>query len=149
MLKGIFGRHFSFLVFCGAQVLMDIETGILLMARAAQVHAFSTTFLGALLIGLVAGAIGKPITNLVLKLVAPSSRQVTWMASFSSAFAGTLSHVVLDSIMHSDAQPWEPFANGNQFLGFIGVEALHILCIVLCIVGVFSLGYRAHALKKA
>ncbi len=134
-LKAIGGKHFSFLIFCGSQVLMDIETGIRILVRSQQLHAFSNTYLGAVFIGGIAALIGKPITNAFLRLFAPKQAPVTWVASVSAAFMGTISHVILDSIMHPDAEPWAPFFAGNELLGIIRLDYLHLGCVLLGVIG--------------
>lgn len=140
--KAIGGRHFSFMVFGGSQFLMDLETGIRMVYGAEQLHAFTTTFVGALLVGAVSGLIGKPITNAVFKWVAPGTERVTWRASFIAAYAGTLSHVLLDSIMHSDAQPWSPFSLDNPLLGILSMRWLHLACIFAGIGGAIALCFK-------
>jgi membrane-bound metal-dependent hydrolase YbcI (DUF457 family) len=41
------------------------------------------------------------------------------------------SHVFLDSIMHSDMQPFAAFCNGNALLHIITIDQLHMLCLAL------------------
>ena len=50
-------------------------------------------------------------------------------------FIGSYSHVVLDSIMHTDIEPLSPFSQSNELLGFISVGALHKFCIYSGLVG--------------
>ena len=65
--KVIGGKHFSFMVFGGAQVLMDIEPLIGILRGWDVLHGYTHTLLGALVIGTIAGIIGKPISAVVLK----------------------------------------------------------------------------------
>ncbi len=64
--KAVGGKHFSFMVFGGAQVLMDIEPLVAIVQGWPILHGVTHTILGALVIGLVAGAIGRPISEFVL-----------------------------------------------------------------------------------
>ena len=50
-------------------------------------------------------------------------------------FVGTYSHVLLDSIMHSDMQPLAPSSNTNALLGVISVGSLHLVCVLGGVVG--------------
>ena len=59
--KTVGGKHFSFLVFGGAQVLMDIEPLVGIVRGWPILHGVTHNLLGALIIGLVAGAIGRPV----------------------------------------------------------------------------------------
>lgn len=60
--KAIGGRHFSFMVFGGTQVLMDIEPLIGMLRGWDVLHGYTHTLLGALVIGTLAGLIGRPIS---------------------------------------------------------------------------------------
>jgi len=55
--------------------------------------------------------------------------------AFLSAFIGTFSHVLLDSIMHADVEPFFPITTDNAILGLITVEALHKLCLYSGLLG--------------
>ena len=51
MFKAIGGRHFSFMVFGGAQVLIDIEPLIGILRHQSILHGYTHTIAGALVIG--------------------------------------------------------------------------------------------------
>ncbi|MGB0219757.1 MAG: hypothetical protein ACPGJF_10530 [Sinimarinibacterium flocculans] len=129
--KAIGGRHFSFMVFGGAQVLMDIEPLIGIIQNKSILHGHTHTVLGALLIGAVAGLIGRPISAFVLKLLQIQHHPFTWAASFVGAFVGTFSHIGFDAVMHSDMNPLWPIAQSNGLLGIISIGSLHLLCLAL------------------
>ncbi|MGH1441437.1 MAG: DUF4184 family protein [Cellvibrionaceae bacterium] len=59
----------------------------------------------------------------------------SWWVAFLSAFIGTFSHVVLDSIMHSDVEPFYPFNASNNLLGIISVADLHKFCVYSAFIG--------------
>jgi uncharacterized membrane protein YeaQ/YmgE (transglycosylase-associated protein family) len=133
--KAIGGRHFSFMVFGGSQVLMDIEPLIGIIQGRRDLHGYTHTLLGALVIAAIAGVIGKPVSASVLKLTRFSHHPFTWKASFIAAFVGTYSHVALDALMHSDMTPWWPLATGNQLLGLVPFGWLHVACLVAAVIG--------------
>lgn len=123
------------MVFGGSQVLIDLEPGYKLIFGGEQLHGATHTFLGAIGIGLVATVIGKPISEFALKLMAFRSHTISWSASACGAFLGTFSHIVLDSIMHSDMHPWSPFSTANPLLGALPLDTLHLGCLLLAAAG--------------
>jgi hypothetical protein len=135
-LKAVGGSRFSFLVFAGSQVLMDIEPLVRIIRGDPVVHGISHTVLGALIIALAAGAIGRPVSEFFLRTASFGSSPITWPVAFASAFLGTYSHVGLDAIMHADMNPLWPFAVGNGLLRTITLEALHVACVVAGLIGV-------------
>lgn len=58
-----------------------------------------------------------------------------WWVVFLSAFIGSFSHVLLDSVMHSDVKPLFPFTLDNQFLGLISLSMLHKVCLYSGLMG--------------
>lgn len=142
--KAIGGTRFSFMVFGGSQALMDIESGVRMIFGSPVIHGVSHSLAGAALIGCVAAAIGKPVSEYVLGLLRVPHSPISWTASISGAFIGTFSHVCLDAIMHSDMMPGFPFSTSNALLGMISVESLHTICVGLAGLGtmVVLLRYR-------
>ena len=143
-LKGIGGDRFSFMVFGGSQVLIDIEPGYRMISGDSVLHGPSHTLAGALAIGAIATITGKPISEFVLKLLQYSWPNISWAAAAFGAFSGTFSHLFFDAIMHSDMSPWAPLSDSNGLLGVISLSTLHILCVVLGLVGalLFLIHYR-------
>ncbi len=134
-MKGIGGDRFSFMVFGGSQVLMDLEPGYRMIVQDSIIHGPSHTLAGATVIGLVAVLTGKPVSEFVLRQLRYARPAITWAAAAAGAFAGTFSHILFDAIMHADMMPWAPLANSNDLLGLISIESLHIICVVLGIIG--------------
>ena len=135
LFKAVGGHHFSFMVFGGAQVLMDIEPLVGMIQGSAVLHGYTHTLAGALLIGSVAGAIGKPVSAFVLKKLRMLHQPFTWLAAFTGAFAGTFSHLVFDALMHADMRPWWPLADSNDLLGLVPLGTLHVACLAAAGIG--------------
>ena len=133
--KAIGGRHFSFMVFGGSQVLMDIEPAVQLYRGADVLHGYTHNLAGALVIGCIATLIGRPIGLFVLRRLPGNYRSFSWRASALGAFVGTFSHVGLDALMHPDVRPFWPFSSANPLLGAVSVGSLHLACLVLGVVG--------------
>jgi membrane-bound metal-dependent hydrolase YbcI (DUF457 family) len=149
LVKAAAGRHFSFMVYGGSQVLMDIEPLIGIIAGKAVLHGYTHTVLGALVIGTVAGVIGRPISAFVLRVLRIPHHPFTWPASFAGAYIGTYSHIVLDALMHNDINPWWPLASGNQLLGIIPLGFLHLACTLSGAVGALFVAARFYAHGRA
>lgn len=141
--KALGGHRFSFMVFGGAQVLMDIEPLIGIIENKPILHGYTHTLAGALAIGLVAALIGKPVSSAVLRMLKMLHRPLTWTASFAGALVGTFSHVLFDAVMHADMQPWWPLAQGNALLGIVPIDTLHWICLGLGVAGMIVIGARA------
>lgn len=141
--KAVGGKHFSFMVFGGSQVLMDIEPLVAIVQEWPVLHGVTPTVLGALAIGVVAGAIGRPIGEFVLRLLRIRHHPISWPVSFVSGLVGTCSHIALDAVMHRDMVPLWPLTAGNPLLGIMPVEGLHVLCLVAGLLGLLIIAGRA------
>lgn len=134
------------MVFGGSQVLIDLEPGIKMIMGAGPLHGGTHTLAGAVGIGIVATCIGKPISEFVLKRVGFSEFRISWTASATAAFIGTLSHILLDAVMHADMHPWYPIGDQNGLLGLVGIGTLHAICAGMGVVGGIGVWLR-HAMK--
>ena len=145
VLKALAGRHFSFMVFGGTQVLMDIEPLVRILRGDAVLHGPTHTFAGATLIALLACAIGRPISHVALRwwngrvpadsLLRARQLPIAWHAVVLGAFVGAWSHVLLDGLMHGDMNPLAPWREGNPWLHAISVDLLHLLCFASAAAG--------------
>jgi hypothetical protein len=136
------GRHFSFMVFGGAQVMMDIEPLLGIVNGWPVLHGWTHTFALALPIGVLAGAIGKPVSEAVLRMAGIAHAPLTWAASFAGGLVGTFSHVLFDAVMHGDMQPLRPFFDDNPFLGLVPMGTLHAGCVALGLAGAAIVAWR-------
>jgi len=132
LIKAILQGSFSLMVFGWAQIVMDIQPLIVMITGEGHLHGFSHTYLGATLLAIFSAVTGKYLSEfglIVLGISKSSSPiRITWIVVYVSAFIGTFSHVLLDSIMHSDVQPFYPFWDSNSLLGFIDISSLHKFC---------------------
>ena len=137
LLKALLQSSFSLMVFGWAQIVMDIQPLVVLVAGQGHLHGFSHTYLGAILFGLGSAMTGKYIAEYGLRLMGQARYlPVRWPVAIGSALIGSVSHVLLDSLMHADVEPFSPFVLTNPFLGFISVGTLHKLCLYSGLVGV-------------
>ena len=63
------------------------------------------------------------------------SPEIGFGQAVGGAFIGSLSHVFLDSLMHSDLRPLIPFNDQNAMFDGIGPGTIHLVCFLLAIVG--------------
>jgi len=145
LLKAAVPVRFSFLIFCYSQIVTDMTVAYNIVMREYPLHGFTHTFVGALVVGTVCGLTGPYVHNLAkrwnrrpsLMLQSPSSG-----VCFMSAFIGTFSHIVLDSVMHGDMQPLWPLSGANPILDCIPLDILHLACMAGGIVGLIWCGVR-------
>lgn len=126
------------MVFGWTQIVMDIQPLIVMITGEGHLHGFSHTYVGASLIALFAGITGKYLSQIglwILRITPSLKTPIAWWVVFLSAFIGSFSHVLLDSIMHVDVQPFYPFDLSNGMLRVISVDLLHKLCLYSGLVG--------------
>jgi membrane-bound metal-dependent hydrolase YbcI (DUF457 family) len=147
LLKAVAGRHVSLMVFGFSQIAMDIEVIVRVIRNDILLHGFTHTYLGATLIGLASVVVGRPVCQALLACWTPDSKtvfetwlrgaaRISWPAAVVGAFAGTYSHVLLDSVMHADMEPLAPFSGANALLGLVSPGALHVGCALSGVLGV-------------
>lgn len=138
LIKSLLQGSFSLMVFGWSQIIMDIQPLIVLLTGEGHLHGFSHTFIGASLLAVLSALSGKYLAQLGLKILHLNMSfpiNITWTVSMLSAAIGCYSHVVLDSIMHSDVEPFFPFSLDNSMLGLISVTALHKVCLYSGLIG--------------
>jgi hypothetical protein len=149
LVKALLQGSFSLMVFGWTQIVMDIQPLVVLLAGEGHLHGFSHTYIGATLIALVSALTGKYLSELGLRLIGQTYHlPIGWMIAIVSAFIGSYSHVLLDSLMHSDLEPFAPFTTFNPFLGILSVSALHKLCLYSSLLGGAMYFVVAHRLKR-
>ncbi len=139
-------QHISVLAFGIAQVAMDIEPLIGMIRGWDVLHGPSHTILGALLIGSLVAWLSLPLCNFILQRFnqevahhklpwLQESYPITKAAILTGAFFGTISHLVLDSLMHHDIHPLAPFSSANPLTGLVSHDGVYQLCVVLGVIG--------------
>jgi hypothetical protein len=137
LVKALLQGSFSLMVFGWAQIIMDIQPLVVILTGEGHLHGFSHTYIGATLIGIASALTGKYAAEFGLRLIRETRYlPISWTVTIISAFIGTYSHVLLDSVMHADLEPFAPFTLYNPFLGFVSVAALHRFCLYSGLLGV-------------
>lgn len=146
IVKPGFNRNFSVITFGIAQVAMDIEPGIGMLTGADVLHGPTHTILGALVIACLVMLISPSVCNYlqlkwnkeVIHYKLPwlvQSEALPKSAVTSGAFFGTLSHVALDSLIHHDIHPLQPFSKANPLLGLVTHDVVYQLCLLAGVLG--------------
>ena len=149
LVKAILQGSFSLLVFGWTQILMDIQPLLVMLTGEGHLHGFSHTYIGGSLIAVFAALTGKYLAQLGLKLLRIGRQQpmtILWHVAFLSGFIGSFSHVLLDSIMHTDVEPFFPVVLSNPFYGLVSVAVLHKICLYSGLFGTaiyFLVSWRA------
>ena len=129
---------------------MDLEPLVHLLRGEGIIHGFSHTFLGATLVGALSVVVGRPFCLLLLKawksnpndgfmnwLRGPGS--ISWWVTIASAFIGSYSHLLFDSLVSIDVFPFAPFSQWNPLLGSISMGALYLVLIGTGILGMIGM----------
>tara|TARA_R110002167_G_scaffold110234_5_gene280668 strand:+ start:1715 stop:2209 length:495 start_codon:yes stop_codon:yes gene_type:complete len=128
LVKALLQSSFSLMVFGWTQIVMDIQPLIFLISGEGHLHVFFHTYIGATLLAIVAALSGQYLSQFGLWLlqVRPSIPvNIPWWVVFLSAFIGSFSHVLLDSIMHLDIQLFFPITLNNALLDVVSTPVLH------------------------
>ena len=156
LIKALLQGGFSLMVFGWAQIVMDLQPLFVLLTGEGHLHGFSHTYVGATLIAIFSALSGKYLSELGLQLIGIAKKnnpiQIPWWVAFGSAFIGTFTHVALDSIMHSDVEPFYPLSQANNLLGLISIGELHQFCLYSALVGAaiyYSVQYVTKKHNKA
>lgn len=138
-------KQVSFLAFCTANVMIDVEPLYFMITRQDRLHQFFHTFVGATLVALA---------TLLLFLGCRAFARRFWLPNLFvwqglhlqqvavGAIIGTYSHIVLDSIMHTDITPLAPFSDMNPLLRIVSLSTLHWICFGSGVVALLILGRR-------
>lgn len=139
-------RHLSWTVFALANGLIDLEPVTLFFLTGDPAHPWLHTAAGALGVAIVAALAGRRPCEAFLRWwnTKLSPAQARWLAvdpvitrtqAWAGALVGTVSHILLDAVMHVDVHPFWPFAPGNPLQGAIGMDWLHASCVIAGVVG--------------
>ena len=144
-------------IFALTNIIIDVEVIYYIFTVGEASHKFFHTLIGSSIIALCCAIIGIPICERALKFWnnnlqnEKSLAKLKWLStesdisvvsSFTGAFVGAYSHILLDSFMHFDVKPFEPFFS-KTFVGIISIDSLH-----LSLVGLFIFGLIVYLFRK-
>jgi membrane-bound metal-dependent hydrolase YbcI (DUF457 family) len=138
-------RHVSFLAFCAANVLIDIEPLYYMLTGQYPLHRFFHTYIGASIIMLATALIFFAALKLASRFSLPDLLQwqsLSARAIWLGAAIGSCSHIVFDSVMHAYITPLFPFSETNVLYQLVSLRKLHLFCVYSAILGLAILGIR-------
>lgn len=138
-------RHVSFLAFCTANVLIDVEPLYFILTDEFPLHRFFHTYLGATIAVFATVALFATALKLAAAATLPNLfgwKQLTARPIALGAMLGGYSHILLDSLMHADMRPFAPFCAANPLLRAVSNDALHWARVVSGMAGIIFLGVR-------
>ncbi len=147
LFKCVGPAHVSWTVFALANVLIDLEPIALFFLTGDPAHPWLHTLLGAIIVATVAATAGRWPCEWFLRWWNRqlSPVQAQWLAAptkigsasaWVGALVGTISHILLDAVMHSDVRPFWPLVQGNPLQGLIAIERLQWGCVVAGVLGI-------------
>jgi len=152
LIKAVLQGSFSLMVFGWAQIVMDLQPLFVLLIGEGHLHGFSHTYVGATLLAIFSALSGKYLSEIGLKVIGMANKSnpinIAWWVALVSAFIGTYSHVLLDSLMHGDIEPFYPFSQENSLLGLISISELHQYCLYSAVIGALIYYSIQYAVKK-
>jgi hypothetical protein len=141
LVKALLQGSFSLMVFGWSQIVMDLQPLVAIVTGEGKLHGFTHTYVGSTLIAIFSAVTGKYLSQWALVVFSNGAQRgiiIRWWVAFLSAFIGAYSHVILDSIMHTDIEPLSPFSPFNELLGLVSVAALHKFCLYSGLVGAIT-----------
>lgn len=138
-------KHVSFLAFCSANVLIDIEPLYYMATGQYPLHRFFHTYVGASIITVATALIFFLALKLASRVKLPNLFQwqsLNLLPIWLGAAAGSYSHIVFDSVMHSDIVPLSPFSEVNVLYQLVTLGELHLFCVFSAVSGLVILGIR-------
>lgn len=138
LIKALAPRHVSFTAFVVANVVIDLESVVNLIAGRSPVHATLHTLVGALIVGTLSGW----ATAVIAKRLGSTRPSLAMQPALVGGVLGGLGQTVLDAIMHRDLLPLLPFSAANPILRVVDLGVLHAACMVTGLVGTVVLLVR-------
>jgi membrane-bound metal-dependent hydrolase YbcI (DUF457 family) len=149
LLHAVAPRRISFIAFCTANVLTDVEPLYYMLAGEAWLHRFFHTWLGASVMS---------VAVVLLFLGARWYASMHWLPNVCGwralalppvafgAVLGCATHVLLDSVMHADMHPFAPFSDANPLWRVVALGTLHWSCVAAGAIGLIVLAVRSRSL---
>jgi hypothetical protein len=130
----------SWVVFALVNVLIDLEPILWYLLTGDPAHRQLHSYVGAAGVAILGVWLGRGVgeawlrwwnrqLNRIQARWLGTGTQISLAAAGPGALLGSGSHILLDSFMHADMQPYWPWAVGNGLLQEISVDGLHAICL--------------------
>ena len=143
-------KIFDFSTLLVASIIVDIEPFCVFAFNAPwPLHGFLHSFLGgsiaAILTAIILFLLRKPIKRVmaILKLSQDSSfKKILW-----TSFFGVYSHLLLDSFLYREMNPFYPLES-NPFFGLFSSQQIYLFCGLSFLVGISFYLIRLVIIKR-
>jgi hypothetical protein len=150
LFKSLAPARVSWLVFAIANILIDLEPIFWYLISGDPAHRQLHSYAGAAGVAVLSVWPGRTLGEAWLRwwnrqLNPAQSRwlgtdtRIALAAACTGALLGSGSHILLDSFMHADMQPYWPWAADNSLLQRVSVDGLHAICLVAAAWGALRL----------
>jgi hypothetical protein len=129
----------SFLAFAATNVLIDVESLYNMVTDQPRIHTFFHTYIGSTIATALVVLAFIPCRWLARRRPAwplLGWRRLSVVAVLLGSLVGAWSHVLFDSVMHSDITPLAPFSTANQLYQLVSLRVLHLGCVIAGALGV-------------
>ena len=143
--QAIAPKQVSFIAFCAANVLIDFEPLYYMVTDQYPLHRFFHTYIGATIIVFVTLLLFTAALKISSKIPLPNLfgwKRLNVRMVLVGAAIGSYSHIVFDSIMHSDIRPFNPFSESNPILHIVPLGTMHWAMVASGMLGLIILGIR-------
>jgi len=136
----IFFPFIDFTTVVVASVILDLEPlAVILLDLQMPLHAFFHTYAGATIVSIILAIGIYPFRKYLNEIVAffGLRQKSSFHHIIPASFIGTYSHVLLDSFLYTEMNPFFPLI-GNPFFGLLSSGVVYSLCIAFAIFGFFG-----------
>lgn len=132
----------SFLAYCAANVLVDVEPLYYMLTEQYPLHRFFHTCAGVAIVIALTVALFTSLRHWA-RLPNPFGWKALQPGPVAiGAALGGCSHVALDSAMHDDIRPLAPFSDANALYQLVSIDTLQLLCLVAGAAGLAAFAIR-------
>jgi len=122
-----------------ASVILDLEPlAVIFLDLPMPLHSFFHTYLGATIVAIILTIGIYPFRKYLNEIVSffGLKQESSFQRIILASFIGTYSHVLLDSFLYTEMNPFFPLI-GNPFWGLLTSGLVYTLCLVLGFIGFF------------
>ncbi len=121
-----------------ASVILDLEPlSVLLLDLPLPLHGFFHTYLGATIVAFLLAIAIWPFRGYLNKIVSifGMHQESSFRHILPASIIGTYSHVLLDSFLYAEMNPFFPLL-GNPFLGIAQGAFVYNICVIFGLLGI-------------
>ena len=153
-IKAIIPRYFSWSIFTLTNIFIDLEPITYFIFTGIPSHKFFHSILGATFLCLISALYfrklcenyitkwNKNLHPIDRKWLEVKNPKISLFEGVTGGLIGAWSHLVLDSMMHQDIEPFKPILSKNILLGIVSPDCVVYICLGLFAVGMTIFIFR-------